>query len=564
MKLHISDDLKLPLEAVTETFAVLARKGSGKTYLASVLAEEMLKSGQQIVAIDPTGGFWGLQSSADGQHPGFPILVLGGEHGNLPLEEHAGEVIATAITEGRLSAVLDLSLFRKGQVIRFMVGFAEALYRLNREAMHLFVDEADALAPQGRSFGGDENRMLGAMEDIVRRGRKRGIGCTLITQRPAVLNKSVLTQAGSLFCLRMGHPRDIKAIEEWVNVHAEPDDAKTVIASLPSLPIGNAWFWSPGWMGTLKRIVIRQRETFDSSATPRPGEAQRVPKKLAEIDLDMLGAQIRDAAQRAKDNDPRELKRRIVELEKPAAAKVRTERVEVPVLDKEQLHLLKNSVDRLTSMTELFGDMGQTLKEVGDGIAVSLTRFQGRQQQQDASVTPKPTLRPTVSIPRAESTNGDGGHESVGQGGLRRILIALAQRNGLSARQIGVRAGLSSSSGTFGTYLAKARSARWIEGGRDRVMITELGLSALGPYDPLPTGQALLAYWLNELGDSGAARILQVVAESYPQSLTKEETGERAGLSTSSGTFGTYLSKLRTLELIEGRGELRASDDLFD
>jgi DNA helicase HerA-like ATPase len=79
-------------------------------------------------------------------------------------------------------------------MIRFMVAFAETLYRLNREAVHLFVDEADAFAPQARNYGGDENRMLGAMEDIVRRGRKRGIGCTLITQRPAVLNKNVLTQ----------------------------------------------------------------------------------------------------------------------------------------------------------------------------------------------------------------------------------------------------------------------------------------------------------------------------------------------------------------------------------
>lgn len=31
-----------------------------------------------------------------------------------------------------------------------------------------------------------------------------------------------------------------------------------------------------------------------------------------------------------------------------------------------------------------------------------------------------------------------------------------------------------------------------------------------------------------------------------------------------SGTFDTYLSRLRTLELVEGRGDLKASDELFD
>ena len=50
---------------------------------------------------------------------------------------------------------------------------------------------------------------------------------------------------------------------------------------------------------------------------------------------------------------------------------------------------------------------------------------------------------------------------------------------------------------------------------------------------------------------------------SYPESLTKEELGARANISHSSGTFGTYLGKLRTLELVEGKSELKASEELF-
>jgi DNA helicase HerA-like ATPase len=278
MKLKISEDLLLPIDAVTQTFAILAKRGSGKSYLASVMAEEMLKENQVVIALDPTGAWWGLRS-------GFPIAVLGGEHGDVQLQESAGEVIAQAVVENRFSAVLDLSLFRKGQMIRFMVTFLETLYRLNRDPVHLFVDEADSFAPQGRTYGGDENRMLGAMEDLVRRGRKRGVGCSLITQRPAVLNKNVLSQCESVFALRMVHPRDIEALKEWIDVHADPAVSREVIDSLPSLPIGTAWFWSPGWMGTLKRIQVRRRETFDSSATPKPGEAARQPRTMAKIDL---------------------------------------------------------------------------------------------------------------------------------------------------------------------------------------------------------------------------------------------------------------------------------------
>jgi uncharacterized protein len=90
VKLHISPQLSFPLDFVTQTQAILAKKRVGKSYTAAVEAEELLKAKQQIVIIDPTGAHWGLKSSADGKHPGFPIAVFGGEHADVPLEESAG------------------------------------------------------------------------------------------------------------------------------------------------------------------------------------------------------------------------------------------------------------------------------------------------------------------------------------------------------------------------------------------------------------------------------------------------------------------------------------------
>ena len=46
--------------------------------------------------------------------------------------------------------------------------------------------------------------------------------------------------------------------------------------------------------------------------------------------------------------------------------------------------------------------------------------------------------------------------------------------------------------------------------------------------------------------------------------LTKEEVGERANISTAGGSFSTYLSRLRSLELVTGNRELRASEELFE
>jgi hypothetical protein len=174
---------------------------------------------------------------------------------------------------------------------------------------------------------------------------------------------------------------------------------------------------------------------------------------------------------------------------------------------------------------------------------------------------PRPAVRlPTSTPPRRG--NGAGSAE-VGKSGLRRMMIALAQRPGLNRRQLGVRAGLSSRSGSFDTYLSRIRSSGWATGGADGMRLTLEGISALGHYEPLPEGRELLDYWLAQFGNSGAARILKVLSERYPKSMTRAELGEAAVLSDRSGSFDTYLSRLRTLELVVGRGELTASEELF-
>jgi DNA helicase HerA-like ATPase len=256
-RLNVGERFSLPIDFVTETQAILAMRRVGKTYTASVEAEELLKLNQQIVVIDPTGAWWGLKSSADGRSPGFSIPVFGGEHADVPLEEGAGAVIANALIEHRFSAILDVSLLRKNAMKRFATAFLEELYHKNREALHLFMDEADLFAPQ-KPFKGDE-QVLGAMEDIVRRGGVRGIGCTLITQRPSVLNKDVLTQCGILVTLRMSHPHDIAPIDEWVREHGDEARLKEMRGSLSTLPKGTGWFWGPG-LDIFSKVSIRARD----------------------------------------------------------------------------------------------------------------------------------------------------------------------------------------------------------------------------------------------------------------------------------------------------------------
>lgn len=556
MKLHLAKDFSLSLDAVTQTFAVLAKRGVGKTHNSSVMAEEMLKAGQQVVAIDPTGAWWGLRS-------GFPVVIFGGEHADVPIEDGAGELIAQTIVESGRSAVIDVSLFRKGQARRFLIDFLETLYRLNREPLHLFVDEADDVCPQKPMH--DEARLVGALEDVVKRGRKKGIGCSLITQRPAALNKDVLTQCEILVSMRLSHPLDIKAIKEWVGVHADPDEAQTMIESLPSLPIGEAWFWSPGWGDFFQRVKVRKRETFDSSATPKPGEKVLKPKEMQEIDLEALGAQIKETVQRAKENDPAALKRRIRELEAGR-----------PVAVAADDGAIARAVEQCRR--EVTGDLLRFVKERDAAIEQLQKRIEraarvlGIGEASEVAVTPVPTAAEYLAARRAPTVtkthqpapgrlsppSGMTAPTFETSGVSQRILNALAELEQLGAQQpnremVAFLAGYTNlASKGFVNALSTLSSTGSIRyPSSDTVALTDAGRVLANP-PARPRTAAELQSRICEMLGGASSRILQPLIEAYPNALPRENVAARAGYGNlASKGFVNAISRLRTLGFVD-------------
>lgn len=277
MTFEISSDLSLPRESVTWVISYLAKRGAGKTYCSSVQAEEMLKAQIPIVVIDGMGIWWGLRIANDGLNAGLPIVVFGGEHADLPLiPEKAGEM-AKAIVESNISCVLDLSPFSKYAARKILTPFLNELYRLNRVERHVFIEESDLWAPQ-RPIGQDEQMCLSAVDNFVRRGGNHNLGCTLITQRSAVLNKDILTQSDCLVVLRTLAPQDKKAIQAWVEEQTDEDkkQLKEWYDSLKSLEDGEAWVWHPEKPTMFKKIKFRTRETFHATRefirSPRAGK----------------------------------------------------------------------------------------------------------------------------------------------------------------------------------------------------------------------------------------------------------------------------------------------------
>lgn len=604
--------LKVPTDAVTQTVAFVGRKSSGKSYGAMKFCEGLHGVGAPFVAIDPVGNWYGLRLAADGKKPGLPIPVLGGEHGDLPLTPAAGAVVARFIIDSGTSAVIDVSRFRKADRKRFVADFAEELFhraKSVRSPLMVVLEEAQKFAPQ--MYKGQE-RMLGAIEDIVRLGRNYGLGSTLITQRPQSVNKEVLNQVECLFIGQLNGAHERKAIKDWVVQNAADDGISDLVNDLPSLDVGEMMVWSPQWLKIFKKVRIGKKITFDASATPKLGD-KRKERKLAPVDLGALETAMADTVEEAKRDDPKELRKQIRALERELAKKPNIEKHEIPIITDQQVDAVRKQIDELRNISGQLGSAHDTALEVVGAITKQMAaagaavdalsdalekpklqaeldqrvrdmRNNRTQQAKHAVVTTSKkgpqgyggrtgddprafqTDHPSESMAERSGATGSNGQLPKAERMLLKSLAQSARR--LSIKQAAVLAEYSPKSSTVFNALGKLRSLGLIEGKNMSMAPTEEGdavaVALFGDVKP-PRGSALAQTWESRLPKAERS-LLRVILDAYPGALTKAEAARRAYYSGASSTVYNALGKLRSLCLIEGTnsGGMTASELLID
>lgn len=549
-------NVRLPSEAVTHSFGLLAVRGAGKTNAARVLAEEMFDAGLPFVAVDPVGSWWGLRAGRDGApEGGLKIPILGGRHADLPLHRSAGLRIAQLIVETNLSCVLDLSDMESEAAKKtFLLDFARELYARNQTARHIFLEEADDYIPQRPMR--DELQLKRAWENIVRRGRSRGLGFTLITQRSACVNKDVLTQVETLFVLRTTGPQDRAAVEAWVAFN-DSGISKEDLKAVPNLPSGEAFCWSPRLIGKSIRVKFRLSRTFDSGATPKPGEAPKAAT-LADVDLDAVRGELEALDPGSEDDEPSsskpngypqqmaKLRNQLAELERELAAA-------------REGALPEATVGRLEAAAQRAHDTGIALVEAARDVMAALP---GRRSASWPAVRRIPIVGVAVDEPgRREQapkhteqrdrvvSNGSGANDLSKC--ARAILTALYQHGDLSLVQAAIIAGYASDSGGVRNAAGELRSGGYVEGSNAKMGCTDLGCEQVRDAPKLPTGKKLAEYWFGKL-ERAERLILGEVLAAYPKPIALKAAASRAGYEPDSGGVRNAASKLRTLMLVHG------------
>jgi hypothetical protein len=232
-----------PIAYGSQGNAILGIRDSGKTYTATMLAEQLFENNVPFIAFDPIGVWKWLRVPGKGR--GYPIVVAGGADGDLPLTvESAPEIVRAAMLNG-VSLVIDLFDINlsKADWRRIVKSCVRTLLHENQShgLRHIFIEEAAEFVPQ-KVLDGD---VYAEIEKLARMGGNCRLGYTLINQRAQEVSKAVLELCENLFLHRQRGKNALDSLHKWLDA-ADVGTAKAVMKTLPDLPKGECWAWMGG------------------------------------------------------------------------------------------------------------------------------------------------------------------------------------------------------------------------------------------------------------------------------------------------------------------------------
>ncbi len=242
-------------ELLATRLLVQGNSGSGKSHLLRRLLEQSATLVQQVV-IDPEGDFVTLSEA-------FGHVVVDGGHGEAELQEIAGRVRVH-----RVSVVLNLESLDAEAQMRAAAAFLGGLFEAERN--HWFpvlvvVDEAQLFAPAAAGEVSDESRKasLGAMTNLMCRGRKRGLAGVIATQRLAKLAKNVAAEASNFLMGRTFLDIDMARAADLLGVDRRGAEA------FRDLPRGSFMALGPALSKRPLTVTVGAVETAARSTSPK-------------------------------------------------------------------------------------------------------------------------------------------------------------------------------------------------------------------------------------------------------------------------------------------------------
>lgn len=163
---------------------VQGASGSGKSYLLRLIAEGIADKIPTII-IDPEGEFFTIREHCS--------MILVGASGEIRIDPKSAGHVARGLLEQSCSAIIDLSDLPQRYHQAYVGDFIRSMMSAPRKLWHptlIAIDEAHRFCPEG----GKQTECGEAIKDLASRGRKRGYGVMMLTQRISKVSKDAAAE----------------------------------------------------------------------------------------------------------------------------------------------------------------------------------------------------------------------------------------------------------------------------------------------------------------------------------------------------------------------------------
>ena len=584
----------IPKEALQQHIIVLGKTRKGKSSLMrSAFIEPLLENNKPVCIIDPKGDHWGLKLAADGQSPGYPVVIFGGDYADVPINEHSGASVAELVATGNRPCIIDLGGWMVGPRTRFYNQFAATLFKLNRGQRWLVIDEVHNFAPQAGTMKNPQRaEMIHWSNRLASEGLGRGINLIVASQRPQKVHKDLVTSMETLVAMAVIHPLDRKAIKDWIDGCGDPALGAKILGSLASFGKGEAYVWSPEIGYGPQHRQFKLFTTYDSFAPRKVKE--KTLKGWASVDLEDVKTKLADAVKEAEAKDPTALRKKLIEANKriqvleqtsgpskDVELELRADQ-EAMVAEGEALKTqcrnleaaLREAIARLRVLYEELSQAGEHLTLLSLPIEVPVVPKMAdipKSRPMSQPVAARSNVSPVVVAlatkeflaPLAEK------ERSKLSGPQCRIVDALAWLDSIGIAEpenaaVAFMASYKPNGGAYTNPRGSLVSAGLIEYPHPgRVKLTHAG-RAIANFPANATGPELRERVLQRLSGP-QQRILKPLLEAYPSRMSSGELAAAAGYDPNGGAFTNPRGALRTLGLIEypSPGYVTARDILF-
>lgn len=226
---------------ISNVLFVTGKRGSGKSFTAGVMMEEFHRLGLQFVCFDALDAHGGLD-----QLPRVESIKPG-EGQSIDMKSLVDRLKTT--DKSLVIKMGGLSLPKQQELIG---DYCEALIeaRLGK-GLHTVFEECQDFVPQvGRPISFDP------IVRLCKLGRALGYGATLVSQRPAGVNKEALSQASVYLVHNVINNRDLKTLDEQLSFGTDKRLIKKILSGIASARKGECVAYAPEFFRDRGYIVI--------------------------------------------------------------------------------------------------------------------------------------------------------------------------------------------------------------------------------------------------------------------------------------------------------------------